>query len=287
MTKFDDAFIERSFELTSPPKRRNFWRYFLIGIGLALLFLPAVNGNDLGLPRPALIAIPAAFALGIMGGVAAMTRRQRSRRQIVMAAWDGVQLEEWDHAEKAVSESLDRPLATPADRCQAYLALAAVLERKRKYEAALQIYGKLLIHRIGDPYQLQHVQIAMTAAKFRNEELTDAIQMLDRIEKFPMPLTMRALVSWTRLYQQVFMGQFEDAIKDLEETRQLFRRYLSTRAGYTYALFAKALHQTGRTDLAAKYWQDATLLIKPERLMEEYPFLPPIPTSYPHAEVPI
>lgn len=286
MPAFDDAFINQSFEATSPPRRRLGF-YFLIGVILALLFVPAISGRGFGLSPSMRVAIPVVISLATFSYVGSMTRRQRARRKHVVAAWDSVQLEEWDTAEARVRESLSRPLPSSADRCQAFLALAAILERRRQFETAMHVYERLLIERIGDPYQLQHAQIAMTAAKFRNEELTDGIQMLDRLEKFPMPLSLKAAVAWIRLYQQVFMGQFEDAVKNLEEIRPLFRRYLSTRAGYAYALVSKALHQLGRFDQAGHYWRDATLLVRSPRLIEEYPFLQPSPAEYPASEIPV
>ncbi len=280
MRQIDDDFIGRAFESTTPPKRRPLLLYFVVGLLLAFLFVPALRGDDFGLPRGAMIAIPAAFALGIMGGVAGATRRQRMRREFVTGAWESVQLEEWEAAERVLAEGLTRPIGSATDRCQAFLALAAIAEKRRDYDAAIEIYKHLLLNRIGEPNQLQLAQIAMTSAKLRNEELTDGIQMLDRLEKLPMPMSLKAGVAWIRLYQQVFMGQFEDAVRDLDEIRELFRRFLSTRAGYAYALIAKALHQLGNSERAAEYWRDATTLVRPERLTEEYPFLQAISLNY-------
>lgn len=287
MSAYDDAAIERAFEATAPPQRRAFGWYFLIGIGLAALFIPALRGDDLGLPRGSVIIIPSAIAFSVMTVVAAITRRRRRRRGEIVTAWDAVQLEDWQAAEDALLPNLATPIHSPIDRCQAFIALAALAEQRRNYDAAIRIYQQLLIDRIGDPIQLQHAQISMTAAKLRNEELTDGIQMLDRLERFEMPLALKAFVAWTRLYQRVFMGQFEDAVASLNDAHALFRRFLSTKAGYAYALIAAALHHLARHDDAARYWLDATTLISSQRLVQEYPLLAQIARAYPVAERPL
>jgi len=278
--RIDDTFIHRAFELTAPPRRRSFGWYFLIGIVLAFLFVPALRGDDLGLASEAMIAIPAAFALGVLGGVASASRRRRRKRAFVTLARESVQLEKWEAAAAALEGGLTRPIHSESDRASAFLSLAAVAERDKNFGSAIEIYKNLLVNRIGEPHQLHIVQMAMTSAKLRNEELTDGIDMLGRLEKMTMPLHYRAVLASIRLYPQVSPGPFADAVENLDELRELVRRYLSTRAGYPYALIAKALHQLGRTDQAERYWKDATMLVRPERLTEELPFLAPLQTVY-------
>ncbi|MBX3395420.1 MAG: hypothetical protein KF841_08625 [Phycisphaerae bacterium] len=287
MSPYDDAAIDRAFEATTPPQRRSHRWYFLIGLSLAALFIPALRGDDLGLPRGSVIIVPSIIAFSIMSIVAAITRRRRRRRAEIVTAWDAVQLEDWQAAESALLPNLATPIHSPIDRCQAFIALAALAEQRRNYDAAIRIYQQLLIDRIGDPVQLQHAQISMTTAKIRNEELTDGLQMLDRLERFEMPQALKAFVAWTRLYQRVFMGQFEDAVAGLAEARALFRRFLSTKAGYAYALIATAMHHLARHDVAARYWLDATTLVSSQRLIQEYPLLAPVAGTYPAAEHPL
>lgn len=282
----DDAFIDRCFETSAPRDRRPLAFYFAIGLGLAFLFIPALSGRDFGLPRTATVIVPLAFAAGVLGGVARATKRQRQQSREACRAWESIQLEDWDGAERELATAFDRPIASSTARCQALLALARLAERRRNFDAAIGIYQRLLIEQIGEPMQLQRAQISLVQAKFRNEELTDGIQMLERLEKFSLPLPLQAGIALVRLYQHVFMGQFEDAVGNLDELKPLLRRFLSTRAGYGYALVARALHQLGRTEEAAAYWLDATTLIQPARIVEAYPVVHPVDETYPAMEVP-
>ncbi len=287
MITIDDAFIDRCFTDSEPRNRRPLALYFAIGLVLAFLFVPALSGRNWGLPTAATIGIPVLLSIAILGAVAYTTRRQKIHGRESSRAWESVQLNDWNAAERELTTAFRHPIASSAERCQALLALASIAERQKNFDAAINIYQRILIEQIGQPMQLQKTQIALVYAKFKNEELTDAIQMLDRLEKISMPLGLRAGVALVRLYQRVFMGQFEDALEDLADMRQLFRRFLSTRAGYAYALYAKAFHQLDRTDEAAAYWRDATLLVAPQRLLEAYPFVNPVQDRYAATENPL
>ena len=80
------------------------------------------------------------------------------------------------------------------------------------------------------------------------------------------------------------MGQAADALEKAEERTKLFRDYLSTRAGYGYALLAAAFDRAGRTDSAGKYWHDATILVSPGELLERFGELKTVADKYPSAE---
>ena len=99
-----------------------------------------------------------------------------------------------------------------------------------------------------------------------------------------MPLPLRAACDLVRLFQQVAMGQNEDAVAGLTDRRAGFRRHLSTRAGYGYALLAAAMDALGRRTEAATLWSDATALIRPDRLIEEFDLLQGVSRTYPATE---
>ncbi len=178
-------------------------------------------------------------------------------------------MEKWDAAETSLGALLESPIHNPSLRGQAFLLLAAVVEHRGQYEPAALVYEKMLLGRIGDASQLQHAQIAWAEAKLRNHELTDAVDMIGRLEKIEMPLAYKATLDLVRLFQQVFMGHHEDAVHDIEERRSLFQRYLSTRAAIGYGLLAVAMHGLSRTSEASDLWRDATTLMTPERLVGE------------------
>lgn len=278
--------VERHFAATEP-NRRGWYAFYacVLGMILASVLLPAFyRGSD---PAESLsllfLAVP--ITLLLCAGWVTKGRRFRSR-QGVQKAWERVQLADWTGAQALLDEVMHRPIPSSSERGQAFMTLAAIAEHAGHYDEAAQVYETLLLRRIGDPVQLQRAQIALAAAKLRNEELTDAVKFIGRLEQLEMPVSLRAALDLVRLFQQVFMGHYEDALADFEERRSLFRRHLSTQAGFGYGLLAAALHHRGRTDDAARLWGDATTLIDADRLVEEYALLSTVSQAYPATKRP-
>jgi tetratricopeptide (TPR) repeat protein len=287
MQSIDAETVEQWFADTQPKRSRLYGSYTFLLAALMGLMLVAVFGSRMGLPPLAGVLL-AVLVLGLFMTTGWKNgRRQARNRHRVQQAWQAVQLDEWDTARSLLEDLVRRPIQSSTDRCEVFTLWAALAEEKGDYAAAARIYETLLLARIGDARQLQEAQIALASAKLRNQELTDAVEMIGRLEKVPMPQGMRAALDLVRLHQQVFMGNLEDAVYGANERRELYRRFLSTRAGYGYGLLAAAMHALGRTDEAKQLWQDATTLIKPDRLTSEYDVLAPVAQTYPPSEHPV
>jgi len=286
MNEIEAHQIEERFEATEP---RRWHRHIPIVTLLAMLVgfmaLPVLGSQS------APIEVLGVLLLMLLVGVFMLLgwtvgRRQQRCRQEVLKAWAHVQLDEWDVAQTALDEVMQRPIPRASDRGQAFMLLAAIAEHDKRYDLAALIYETLLLRRIGDPIHLQQAQIAMTSAKIHNEELADAVDALDRLERVPMPVGLRTALDLVRLFQQVFMGQYEDAAEDCEARGLLYRRHLSTHAAYGYGLQAAAMHHLGRSTEAARMWREATTLVEADRLLKEYAFLAVVSQTYPAAVKP-
>jgi tetratricopeptide (TPR) repeat protein len=286
MEELDAQQINRRFEVTAARRGFNQGWYALVGFGLVLLLLQGWGEGGSGRPPILGILLSWLVVFGLLGAGWLRARRQRQARKTITLAWERVQLEQWAEAEEALNTAMRRPIQSDADRGQAFMVMATLAERRGRFDQAAYIYERLLLGRIGDGYQLQQTQLAIANAKLRNEELTDAVTLLDHLEKLSMPRALGAVYALIRLYQQVFMGHNEDAVAELSERRSLFRRFLSTRAGYGYGLLAAALHRLGRHDEAAQFWLDATTLIPAAKLVAEYGTLLVPCEGYPSMEHP-
>lgn len=251
------------------------------------VMLIGTQGPKWGLPPGLSVLVPFLVLGGLVVASWTRARRQQRCRERIEAAWEAIQLEAWQEAGEALISVLGSPMPTQADRGKAFLSLATIAEQTQDWDAAALIYERMAILRAGDARQLQTAQISLAAAKLRNEELTDALDMIGRLEQLPMPNALRAGLVLVRLFQQVFMGHYEDAVDDWEERRAMFRRFLSTRAAEGYALLASAFHQLRHTDKAAALWRDATLLMKPERLIKTFSIVEPVAEAYPAEEHPV
>ena len=287
MQKIDTELVEQRFNATAPRTRGKAIWYALLAV-LAVTFFVSLQAGQESSPAPGwLMILPWCAFVGMLAAGWVTGRRQRQRRRLLREASEHAQLEAWDALGGSLGEAMQRPIQSPHDRCQAFMLLAAGVEHDRDYDVAAQIYERLLLDRIGDGYQLQQAQLALSDATLRNDQLTDAVRMLDRLEKIPMPAALRAVYGLIRLYQRVFMGHNADAAEDLSDQRSLFRRYLSTRAGYGYGLLAAALHHLGRHTEAGELWRDATTLVPAARLVREYDLLAPLAKAYRAVEHPL
>lgn len=286
MVRLDAEEVERRLAVTEP-RRSGLLLAFGMAIGalLALLILPVLA------PRVGLPADAGTLAGAVMMTAAGFTawglgRRQRKCRAWLSRTWELVQLEEWEQAAILLDRGLSRPIIASADRMQAFMLLAAVAENEGAWEAAVAVYEALLLRGIYDPIAIHKTQIALAAAKIHTQQLTDAVNLLAQIEQQALPPELRAAVDLVRLFQQVFMGHHQDAVQNMEERRELYRRVLSTAAGYGYALLAVALHNLGRTADAARLWADATTLVRADRLVAYYPIIRIVSAAHPATERP-
>lgn len=287
MEQFSLGYLESWFQATKPQSSRLRRNLFLFAI--SVLFSVVLFAND---PRLAMLqdvfkVILFLLFIGVVIAPWIGLRRDRGFHQQLNRATEHVRMDEWELAFQLIDSLQSRPIRSRSDRHRAAMLLAACFEAQQRFDLSATIYERLLIDRIGDAYQLQEAQLAVVGAKLRNQELTDALVLLGRLEKIPLPPPLKAILDFTRLYQQIFMGHAQDAIENLSERRKEFQRFLSTKAGYAYGLFAAAMHQLGRGEEASDLWKDATTLIARDKLVRDYPLMAPVAAAYPAVEHPV
>ncbi len=287
MRPLDAATIEAWLSATKPRRSSLYGSYALLMAAVLGLMALLVLGPRLGLSQTFCTLAPLTLLAGFVLVAWLQGRRHHACRKAVLAASQHLQMEERGAARAELEKIMQGPIRSNPDRGEAFLLLAALAEAENRYDLSARIYESLLIQRIGDATQLQQSQIALAEAKLRNEELTDAVQMIGRLEQLPMPQALRTTLDLVRLFQQVFMGHHEDAVKEIEERRSSFRQFLSTRAAYGYGLLAASLHALGRCDEAAKLWSDATTLMTIDQLIEAYDMLAPLASAYDSQEHPV
>ncbi|MFH1418365.1 MAG: hypothetical protein ABII12_08795 [Planctomycetota bacterium] len=280
MRPLDAATIEAWLSATQPRRVSLYGSYALLMAAVLGFMALLVLGPRLGLSQTVCTLVPLVLLAGFVVVAWFQGRRHQWCGRAVLAASQHLQLEERDAARAELEEIMRGSIRSISDRGEAFLLVAALAEAENRYDVAARVYESLLIRRIGDATQLQRAQIALAEAKLRNEELTDAVHMIGRLEQLPMPQAMRTTLDLVRLFQQVFMGHAEDAVRNIEERRSMYRRFLSTRAAYGYGLLAAALHALGRHDEAAKLWRDATTLMTTDRLIAAYDVLAPLARAY-------
>lgn len=288
MDPIDINVADRAFDATRQNRRENHSSFFVIGLMITAFLVPILFELDLETTEGrAVFLIPWVLLLVLMGLSWRRARRHRLIGAAIASTWDDAQLENWDAVETAIPHLINKSIRSDSDRGRILVILAATAERQKSYDAAAHIYEQLLRERIGDAPLLQQAQLALASAKLRNEELADAVDLLDRLQKIEMPASLRAIYEVIRLHQQVFMGHDQDAVADIDDRIALFRRHLSTRAGFAYALVAAAFHRLGRPEPAQRYWNDATMLVSPQKILERFEITKDVSHHYKPAERPL
>ncbi len=271
---------------SSLPKRRG-------GARLPLLLLAGVVVG-FALARPGVVPLPAPFgslAPLIVVGVLVIAARLTMRRQVDLTrrwslANESILLEKWETAATLLQGLLAKPVASFALRAQGLLGLAAVADHNHNHIASELIYEHLMGDQSAPPTQVHIAAVGLAATKLRNENLTEAVQIIDRLARQDLPLAWQAHVELVRLYREVVMGQFDDVVDSLERRQTLFRTHLSVRAGYGYGLLAFGCDQRDLPGEAAKLWSEATLLIAPEKLIDRFSLLTTMADRYDQHESP-
>jgi len=289
MTQITPQQIDSWIERTTPSPRENYPVYFIFGLFIASILAPIVLPlfTNAKWQWEQLEVIPWVLLTIILLISRWRASKRRRSNERVEQIWENAKLERWDAVDTALPTTFNHPIYDPTLRGRAFMIVAGLLESRKQHDVAGHIYESLLRRRMGDPLTLHQAQLSLASAKLRNEELTDAVQLIGRLQKIEMPPPLRAIFEAVRLHQQVFMGQNEDAVDKISERRDLFRRHLSTRAGYTYGLLAAALHRLGRKDEAQQYWHDATLLVPPAKLTDRFELLGDVAPHYQSSHSPL
>jgi tetratricopeptide (TPR) repeat protein len=276
---------ERLIHASRPPRGLHGSRMVLLGFGLLLgatLARPEILAQ-IGLPGwvwghiALLVVLTAILWVGL---------RQRTQARLLLAAFEGLQLQEWDKARDTLLRLLARPVRHAPARAEALIGLGGLAEIEHNYDVAQRVYESILQEAAANPVQLVMARMALSAALLRTGQTADAVEMIDRLGRTSLPNSMKAHVELVTLFREVVMGQAADTIDKADHRRGLFREHLGTRAAYGYALLAAAYDRAGRPEIARQFWQDATLLIPAKTLMERFRELAPLATRYPATEHP-
>jgi tetratricopeptide (TPR) repeat protein len=256
-------------------------------LGLSVL-LGALSADTQILPPNGVLTwlLPQFVLLAVAAVMIYSIRRQKELARYVQESIEAVQLKQWPRAFSALDRLLRRPVPHPTARAESLLALAAVAEASDAFEVSQRIYEHLLQERMADPVQLHTARVGLGAAMLRTGQTTDAVGLIDRLEREELPGSLKAHIELLGLFREVTMGHATDRLDRAEERRALFRRHLGNRAGYGYALLAAAFDIAGQADQAARYWHDATLLLPATELTRRFSELKRVGGKYPAAVIP-
>ena len=267
----------------------------LIALGFALAagwMLVTASGSVGMFADPGMVLL--LLLCGLTGWTWRQAARQREALSRLVAAGEAMQLQDYPRAEATVTTLLSspvRPVPGRPVRIEALLLLAALAEWTRRFDAAQVVYEAI----VGDPQTDAGHQcvasIGLAGSMLRNDQLADAVGLIERLQRSTLPDKLKAHVEMVSLYREVVMGQTDRIIEAAPQRRELFRTHLSTRAGYGYALCAVGFARAGDTEQARRTWRDATMLVQPDRLAREYDEVKPIaaelvPAPQPFTDVP-
>jgi len=252
--------------------------------GLALLLGALLATPDLVGGGIFSVILSQMILLGLIGFTIRQVIKRKRISRLMLESFEAVQLHQWERARAVLLELLKHPLRHPQARAESLLALAAVAEADHAYEASQQVYESLLTESQADPLQLHTAQVALAAAMLRTGQVTDAVNLIDRLTRQELPDALKAQIELLSLFREVVMGHAAEGINRADERRKLFRDNLSTRAGYGYGLLALAFDQANQPEKAGQYWRDATLLVRPDELVERFDVLSAMAAKYPAKE---
>jgi len=240
-----------------------------------------------GWPRTVGMILPWVL-LGLLFGYSWITNaRQNRRARLLTHAVECVQQEKSDEAETALLGLLSSPMHDGYARIQALLALAAVTELQHNSLASQAAYESIVADETKMPWQGRLAAVGLAWSMLNNDQLADAVTLLDRLAAQDHPPSIAAYVELVALYREVLMGQSESACQSETTRRDLFRQHLSTRAAYGYGLLAAAWDLRGNAERAAACWRDATPLMTTAKLTDRFKLLQPIADRYPAVESPL
>jgi tetratricopeptide (TPR) repeat protein len=230
--------------------------------------------------------VPQVILIALAGIMYYSVRRQKELARYLQESVEAVQLKQWPQAWDTLNRLLRRPVPHPTARAESLLALAAVAEASDSFEVSQRIYEHMLEERQADPLQLHTARVGLGAAMLRTGQTTDAVGLINRLEREELPGSLKAHTELLALYRELTMGHAADRLDRAEERRGLFRRYMGSRAGYGYALLAAAFDVAGNTEKAARCWLDATMLLPASELVRRFGELKPLASKYIATKVP-
>lgn len=257
-----------------------------IGAGLLLIFIGLAS---LGIHIPAwgwtLVTLGMACTFGL--ALVYNTRRKRQAFHYVEQAHQFSRLMDVPAASEHLDWCLKNRSCPESARAMGLVELGHIcLAANRPALAEVAFEAALRRKDILSPEWLCRSEVGLAEAKLRSEQLTDANATISRLICRRLPQPWGSRVSLLTCLQRLYMGHAAEVVASSNELWDEFREHLGVEAGYGYGLLAVALDRCGQAAKALKYWTDATILIRPERLVQRYPELRPLAAKYGASEWP-
>ncbi len=264
----------------------------LVGFVLLILSLLTARDSEGGRLVPTLLSLAILLALGI--SIITNATRRKGLAKWSRQASDLCLQEKWSQAIEPLRQLLCKPVPLAQIRYQGLLELAGVAEHTGQLAGATRIYEAIAREQAqGLLGSLALVGEAIVLLKL--DQLTDADSIIRRLEVGVESRSLKSLVLLARLYQQIKTGHYADALTESSNKCELARIGMSTKAAYVYALLGLACRRqemSGSSDQEASegpaasgdkaeaFWQQATMLLGPDILVEKFPELTELKEAY-------
>ncbi len=222
----------------------------------------------------------------LFGHTSVRARRAQALERLVHGAQELAMLRRFPEALRRGWRLLPKASKSPHLHGQTVAMIAHCLDALGAYDSAIIGYDYLL-QRLppGQPIAV-HIGLSRASASLGAENLSDADDALRRlrgaVETFgnsPISAAYRML----RLAQQVRTHHFAEGVEDSGGLTEALRP-LGVEAGYGHALMALCHYHYVDPDAdpdqsrasAVKWWEQATLLMPPDALVQRFPELSPL-----------
>ena len=280
--------------ITSSRPRRKLTKigtFILIGFILLIWSLLVSPATEQGRLIPMLLSWVILICLVV--SLTISTSRRKDLAKWSRQASDLCLQEKWSQAIEPLRRLLAKPVPSAQIRYQGLLELAGVAEHSERLEGAAEIYEAITREQPqGLLGSLALVGKAIVLLKL--DHLADADDIIRRLEVSVQSRSLKSLVVLARLYQQIKTGHYAEALADKSSKCELARVGMSTKAAYVYALLALGCR---RQEIAASVeeaadesltagceaemlWQQATMLLEPDILLEKFPELAELKEAY-------
>jgi hypothetical protein len=252
---------------------------FFLGV-MGLMAVTLVIGLVSDSPASAVLAV--VMTVTLMTIVISRARKVRQAEEETRRVHELTVTRQWEASFHMAWQTLTRVKNMPEQYTRTLACLAYDLDQLRQYDAAIVAYQALLEMLPSEHPFLPQVQTHLAMAMLSNDQLADADDGLRklRLQAGKQTPPVKALIRLADLIQMAKTYHFSDVMELEEGAREMFRP-LGVEAGYAYGLMAyardrlvlqeydpemKALHNQA----ADKWWQMATLLVSPDRIVERF-----------------
>ncbi len=252
----------------------------IIGLGMVLM-LAIMFDQGIGLLLPWLVLI------GVLVYSGTFAARIRKLQQKVTQVQELALLRFHVQSLRLGWRTLPKVTHLPELYLRLCALMAANLGQLRSHEAAIVLLDDLIERLPDDHPGAVQMRMQRAVAELASDRLLDADRSLrwlrDRVNQ-PGTEPAASVYRFAQLYQAVRTLRDEDAVNDTEKLIDALRP-LGTEAGYGYALAAVAHYRLAqrRTEQAdtlmqqaGLWWGRATILVRPQLLLERLPELEPM-----------